>query len=64
MTKGNSSSFLTNQELIARLTLRNDLTDLEQQLLDRLILAHEECERLEMELTGQQPEPPSGETAG
>jgi len=42
-----NTSYLTNQELIAQLTLRTDLTDLEQQLLDRLILAVDEVERLE-----------------
>lgn len=49
------TSFLTNEELIAQLSLCASLTDLEQQLLDRLILAQEECERLEQELTRHRP---------
>jgi hypothetical protein len=58
------TSFLTNQELIAHLTLREDLTDLEQNLLDRLILAHDECERLEKEVTRLQPPAASAAPAG
>lgn len=30
---------LTNEELVSALSLRNDLTDMEQELLDRLIRA-------------------------
>lgn len=57
-------SFLTNPELIAQLSLRNDLSALEQDLLDRLILAHDECERLEKEVSALQPLPASGESVG
>lgn len=63
MSKGHPS-FLTNEELIAQLTLRDDLTDLEQQLLDRLILATDECNRLEQEVTRRAPPPTSDERAG
>lgn len=38
---------LTNREVTNQLTLRNDLTDLEQELIDRLIRATDELERLE-----------------
>jgi hypothetical protein len=59
-----ATSYLTNQELIAQLTLRDDLTDLEQNLLDRLILAHDECERLEQEVTRLAPPAASAAPAG
>lgn len=49
MAQGNQR-FFTNQELIAQLSLRNDLTDLEMSLLDRLILACDEVGRLEQEV--------------
>lgn len=38
---------LTNQELIGQLTLRDDLNELESDLLDRLIRATDEIESLE-----------------
>ena len=50
MTQGNTT-FLTNNEIIAQLTLRDDLTALEHDLLDRLILATEEVARLDNHLT-------------
>lgn len=40
---------LTNQELIRHLALRNDLNELESELLDRLIRATDEIESLERE---------------
>lgn len=51
MTQGNTT-FLTNQELIAQLTLRNDLTELEHDLLDRLIRTTDELNRVTNELYG------------
>ena len=39
-------AYLTNKELTNQLTLRDDLTDLEHELIDRLILATDEVERL------------------
>lgn len=50
MNQGNTN-FLTNKELIAQLSLRDDLSPLEHQLLDRLILATDEVDRLESENT-------------
>lgn len=41
------TSHLTNEELISQLTLRDDLTELETDLLDRLIRSTEEVGRLE-----------------
>lgn len=38
---------LTNEEAITQLTLRNDLSELEQELLDRLIRATDELNRIE-----------------
>lgn len=38
---------MENREVIAQLTLRDDLTELEQELLDRLTRTQEELERLE-----------------
>lgn len=60
MSQGNIT-FLTNKELIAQLTLRDDLTALEHQLLDRLILATDECERLEGEVSSHLTVSVSGE---
>lgn len=36
-----STSHLTNKELINQLTLRDDLTEIEHDLLDRLIIAED-----------------------
>jgi hypothetical protein len=58
MSQGNTS-FLTNSELIAQLTLNDELTTLEQQLLDRLILATEEVDRMDKEITRLQAQVPS-----
>lgn len=63
MAKG-LPSFLTNEELVAQLTLRDDLTELEQHLLDRLILATDECTRLEQEITRHLPPRSSDDRAG
>lgn len=40
---------LTNEELVNQLTLRGDLSDLEHELLDRLILAVDELASFEEE---------------
>lgn len=40
---------LTNEEIVRQLSLRDDLTELETDLLDRLIRATEEVTRLERE---------------
>ena len=40
-------TFLTNAELIAQLSLRDDLTELEHDLLDRLMRAQDEIDRFE-----------------
>lgn len=42
-----SLSHLTNEELINQLTLREDLTDLEHELLDRLIRTQDAVTELE-----------------
>lgn len=42
-------SHLTNEELVRSLALRDDLSDLEHELLDRLILALDELARFEKE---------------
>lgn len=42
-------SYLTNSELISHLSLRDDLTDLELDLLDRLIRALDEVNRMDVE---------------
>lgn len=42
----NNTTFLTNQEIIAQLSLRDDLTDLNLDLLDRLARAEDELDRL------------------
>lgn len=44
-------SFLTNQELVAQLTLRDDLSSMEHDLLDRLVRATDEVDRLDKENT-------------
>lgn len=44
-------SHLTNDEIVQILSLRDDLTDLEHELLDRLILALDELARFERKPT-------------
>lgn len=38
---------LTNKEIVSQLSLRDDLNELESDLLDRLVRATDEIERLE-----------------
>lgn len=45
------TSFLTNQELVSQLSLRDDLTSMEHDLLDRLIRVTDEVDRLDKENT-------------
>lgn len=58
------TSYLTNDELIAQLSLRDDLTQLEHELLDRLILATEEVVRLDREVLTLRPAPVSDTPVG
>lgn len=58
------TSYLTNDELIAQLSVRDDLTQLEHDLLDRLILSTEEVVRLEREVLTLRPAPVSDNQAG
>lgn len=58
-----NQTFLTNQELIAQLSLRDDLTELEHQLLDRLILATDEVNRLMQEFNVRRYAPEAGDQA-
>lgn len=51
MTKS-KTHYLTNRELIAQLSMRNDLSCLEEDMLDRMIRMDDEMARLENELTG------------
>lgn len=43
---------LTNNELTAQLSLRDDLTEIETELLDRVIRCNDEVVRLDRENTG------------
>ena len=42
-------SHLTNNELIAQLLLRDDLSELEHELLDRFIISNDELARMQEE---------------